>query len=389
MKNDTWLTFLESFFGAIEVDIEIPEDKYEIFAEMPPIFKNVVYSEEESSPYMTNVILDLKQKFSKSRKLIASLKATRVLLLSGYLKWLVEKGVVISKVYGVIPAERGAPFQGFVDWVSNERRKGDRNTQYAIIGEAAKTVGNSAYGRTGMNKNKFQKIKYCNEQQFNRAKNNYFYYDAEEYDGMYEVTKNAKTVLQNIPIQVAFSVLNYAKLRMVEFYYDCISKYLDTTDFQYVYMDTDSAYMALTDKFENLIKPELRDEYETDKNNWFPRTDTNENQAHDKRKPGLFKIEYEGDGIIALCSKTYFTWGQKKSKFSSKGAQKERNIELINIEAYRRCLFNKTAMPCVNKGFRYVNKQMTTYEQEKIGLTPIYVKGAVMDDGVHSHPLNI
>ena len=46
---------------------------------------------------------------------------------------------------------------------------------------------------------------------------------------------------------------------------------------------------------------------------------------------------------------------------------------------------------CQNKGFtcRYINSEMKTYEKEKIGLTPIYVKGVVMNDGVHIHPLNI
>ena len=156
-----------------------------------------------------------------------------------------------------------------------------------------------------------------------------------------------------------------------------------------MYMDTDSAYMALTDRFEKLIKPELREEFERTKNDWFPRTVTSENHAYDKRKPGLFKLEYEGDGMIALCSKIYYTWGGKENKFSSKGMQKERNIEVTNREAYKRCLFNKTTISCSNKDFRYINKQMRTYVQEKIGLTPIYVKGAVMDDGVHIHPLNI
>ena len=32
---------------------------------------------------------------------------------------------------------------------------------------------------------------------------------------------------------------------------------------------------------------------------------------------------------------------------------------------------------------------MKTYEQNKIGLTPIYVKGVVMDDGIHIRPLSI
>ena len=67
---------------------------------------------------------------------------------------------------------------------------------------------------------------------------------------------------------------------MLQFYYDCIDKYLDRSDFQYMEMDTDSAYMALTDDFEKLIKPTLRKEFEKDKNNWFPRTGTKEHSNY-------------------------------------------------------------------------------------------------------------
>jgi len=322
-----------------------------------------------------------------SRKLIASLKATRILMKSTRVKWLIEKGAIVTKLYGVIPAQRGKPFKQFADWVSDERRKGDRDTRYTIIADAAKAVGNSAYGRTGMNKNNFKKVRFCNEKQFNRAKNSYFFCDAEEYDGVYEVSSRSRTVQQNMPIHVAFSVLDDAKLRMLEFYYDCIDKYIERSDYQYLYMDTDSAYLALTEEFDTLIKPELRNEFELDKNNWFPRTDSTENEAYDKRKPGLFKEEYKGDGMVAVCSKTYYCWGNK-DKFSSKGAQKNRNLEHLTKLSYKKCLNNQQII-CQNKGFRFIDKTMKTYEQDKIGLTPIYVKGIVMDDGIHIRPLNI
>jgi hypothetical protein len=152
-------------------------------------------------------------------------------------------------------------------------------------------------------------------------------------------------------------------------------------------MDTDSAYMALTNKFENLIKPELQKEFESDRNDWFPRTDTPDHKAYDKRKPGLFKEEYNGDGMVALCSKTYYCWGDK-DKVSSKGTQ-ARNTEILNKATYKRCLDNSSSINSQNSGFRYIDKSMKTYTQDKIGLSPIYVKGVVMEDGIHVHPLNI
>ena len=48
----------------------------------------------------------------------------------------------------------------------------------------------------------------------------------------------------NLPFQVGFFVYQYAKLRMLQFYYDFFDKYLDRADFQTCEMDKDSAYIA-------------------------------------------------------------------------------------------------------------------------------------------------
>jgi hypothetical protein len=58
--------------------------------------------------------------------------------------------------------------------------------------------------------------------------------------------------------------------------------------------------------------------------NWFPSTDTPEHVAYDKKTSRLFKEEYSGDGIIALCSKTFYCFGEE-DKFSCKGINKRTN----------------------------------------------------------------
>ena len=98
--------------------------------------------------------------------------------------------------------------------------------------------------------------------------------------------------------------LNYAKLRMLEFYYDCVDIYLSREDFEYSEMDTDSAYMAISgDSFEELIKQDLREEFENDKHNWFVTPLAPQGQ----HTPGHFKVEFKGDKMIGLCSKSYCT----------------------------------------------------------------------------------
>ena len=381
--------FSKEFFGFLEVDINVPEDKYEYFGEMCPIFKNATYDESSCGEYTKKQVLNLKNKFTESKKLIGTLQATQILIKSDRLKWLISHGCQVTKIYGVIPAIPRQIFKGFMDWVSDERRKGDVDTKYEIISETTKTVGNSAFGRTIMNKNKHKKTQFCDEKKFNKLKCKPTFYDAVEYDNLYEVTQKKKTIKQNMPIQIGCTVFDDSKLRMLQFYYDCVDKYIDRSDFQYIEMDTDSAYMALTDDFEKLIRLELRDEFEQDKSNWFPRTDTKEHKAFDKRKPGLFKIEYEGDGMVALCSKSYYVWGSGKNKFSCKGIQKCKNIEILNKIKYLQCLQNQEIINANNKGFRFTNKCIKTYEQNKIGLTPIYTKGILFEDGIHIRPLVI
>ena len=47
--------------------------------------------------------------------------------------------------------------------------------------------------------------------------------------------------------------------------------------------------MALSaETLDELVKPELKEEWNAKKHQWFPRTDSEENAAFDKRTPGTF-----------------------------------------------------------------------------------------------------
>ena len=54
-----------------------------------------------------------------------------------------------------------------------------------------------------------------------------------------------KSIKLNLPMQIVFFVYQYAKLRMLQFYFDYLDMYLDHSDYQYYEMDTDSAYIAI------------------------------------------------------------------------------------------------------------------------------------------------
>ena len=179
----------------------------------------------------------------------------------------------------------------------------------------------------------------------------------------------------------------YAKLRRLQFYYDFLDKYLDRSDFQMWEMDTDSAYIAIArESVKSLVKPELKAKFEADKCNWFPRTDTPEHNAYDKRTSGLFKVEWKGQGIIGLCSKTYYCFGAKDN-FSCRGVNKKCND--INKDKYLHVLLSKQNSAGVNRSFRVVNNTMYTYTQLRDAFSYFYPKRKVLEDGVSTTSLNI
>lgn len=211
----------------------------------------------------------------------------------------------------------------------------------------------------------------------------------------------------DVPVSLGFTILQEAKLRMLEFYYDCIDKYLSRDKFEYMEMDTDSAYLAISgETLGECVKPEMRVEFYQNYGNWFPKPFCSAHAndfvewklhssepwkggeccmavlKHDTRTPGLFKEEFIGDGMVALNSKTYFCWSEEndQSKYSSKGLSKRTNK--LTRQHFLDVLRTGNSKQGVNKGFLRKDNTTFTYDQIKTGLTYFYAKRRVMDDGV-------
>ena len=56
------------------------------------------------------------------------------------------------------------------------------------------------------------------------------------------------TIEHREPIFVEFLILQYAKLRMLELYYNFFDKFCDVTNFEELEMNPDSLYLALAEK---------------------------------------------------------------------------------------------------------------------------------------------
>ena len=176
-------------------------------------------------------------------------------------------------------------------------------------------------------------------------------------------------------------------------------------------MDTDSAYIALAgDSIDHLVTSEHREHYFRNRSQWLPAECCDEHEddyvqtrlagrswtatescclarkAFDKRTPGLFKVEWCGDGFIGLCSKTYYCFGAS-DKCTTKGLNKRQNT--IDKDAFLSVLTNRRSGSGVNRGFRVRDSSVMTYVQERAALTYFYPKRKVLADGLSTAPLDL
>ncbi|PIK33652.1 hypothetical protein BSL78_29538 [Apostichopus japonicus] len=342
MSEESILSHVKSgeVFGVVECDIEVPPSLRETFAEMPPIFKNTEISLQDIGEHMAQFI---------------------------------PKAV----------------FCQFGDEVSEARREGDKDPAKSILADTMKLIGNSAYGKTVTNKEKHLDVVVCNDDKVFQTINNPFFRSLSPLgNSKYEADLHKRVIDLDLPIQIGFFVYQYAKLRMLQFYYDFMLKFVDPVDFEYCEMDTDSAYIAISGtSLEDVIKPEMRSFFEQEKHLWFPRSDTIEHKQYDKRTPGLFKLEWQGDGIVSLNSKCYYCFGSDKEKVSCKGVNG--NSAILTKDKFLEVIQNKRSLQATNRGFRMKSGQMQTYVQEKTALSYLYVKRKVSNDGVSTTPLDL
>lgn len=403
-----------AIFGAIECDIAVPErwersdiTPWQYFSEFCPLFRTCNVDMADIGEHMQTFMSDNNMHTRPRTTLIAGMKAEKILLATPLVKFYIEHGLIVSNIYTVIEFEPRQCFQKFVECTANDRRDADKGLIPTIQGDTSKLIANSSYGSMLLDTTKHRNMRYAfNSNSVSQQVNQPTFRHYEKLDiDFFEIEHAKRQTVFNMPIQIGFFILQYAKLRMLDFYFNCVDRFINRQDFQYCSMDTDSAYFSLsTDNFESLIQPSKMSLYNIVKNScnnhdyvptlnnphiYFPRSCCTDHTKHDKRTPGLFKLEYEGDGIVALCSKMYCVKSSNSVKFSCKGISKSGIDKSKVYDMYYDVLKNKTIKSGVNTGIRLINKEMTTYQQTRAGFTYFYYKRKVLEDGISTEPLNI
>ena len=401
-----------TLFGMVECDVHVPPDLRAHFAEMQPIYKNTMVTRDDIGPFMRQYAEENDIMSAPRRMLVGSFHGIKLLLATPLLRWYLAHGLVVDRVYQIVEYSPNPCFQRFGESVSAARRAGDADPDKSIIADTMKLLGNSAYGKTVTNIDRHRNVKYCTEVGTSACINNKRFRQLDVVtDDVYEITSNKACLTYDLPLHIGFFVYQYAKLRMLQFYYDFVARYVERPLYQYCEMDTDSAYIALAgDSIDDLVAQEHREHYFRHRSEWLPAECCDNHKddyvqtriagrswtatesccltckAFDKRTPGLFKVEWRGDGFIGLCSKTYYCFGAT-DKYSTKGLSKRHND--IDKDKFLAVLTNRRSGGGVNRGFRVHNSSMMTYIQERAALTYFYPKRKVLEDGLSTAPLDL
>ena len=236
-----------SLFGYVQCDLVVPDELKSKFANFPPIFKSTDVGRDDIGDYMKNYAIENEMLKHPQIMLISSFKLENGTVITPLFNFYMELGLQCTKIYRFVqysPPQKC--FNNFVQSVVDSRREGDENPLSGVVAETMKLLGNSSYGYQIMDRSRHTITKYLNDEKTHKAINEPLFkrLNTVEKD-LYEVELLKSTIEHREPIIVGFFILQYAKLRMLELYYNFCDKFCDVNKFEELEMDTDSLYLAL------------------------------------------------------------------------------------------------------------------------------------------------
>ena len=238
---------------------------------MQPVFKNTSVTRDDIGPFMRQYAEE-HDILSKPRvMLVGSFRDVKFLLATPLLRWYLAHGLVVGRVYQIIEYEPNPCCRRFGESVSTARCAGDKHPDKAIIADTMKLLGNSGYGKRVTNVDRHRDVKYCTEIGTSALINNKRFRQLDVVnEDAYEIEMNKSVVNYTLPIHIGFFAYQYAKLRMLPFYYDFVDRYVERPLFQHCEMDPDSEYIVLAgESIDGFVRADRRAHFFRHRSQWL------------------------------------------------------------------------------------------------------------------------
>ena len=253
-----------SLVGYVQCDIEVPEILRVNFANFPPIFKNTLVSKNDIGDLMKTYAEEGGIMSKPRKRLISSFTLQNGTLITPLLLFYLQLGLVVTKIHRFVEYTPKKCFNSFVQPAVDARRKSDENPNSSVVAETMELLTNSSYGYQNMDRSRHSVTKYLSDKKLHAAINSKLFKRLDHLNNSLYGVELAKAEFEHKePILVGFFILQYAKLRILELYYNFFTRFCDVNKFEELEMDTDSLYLALAEKeLEDCIRPEMRADWQ-------------------------------------------------------------------------------------------------------------------------------
>ncbi len=137
-------------YGFVEVEIEMPEDLYEYFAEWPPLFTHRDIGREDLDQSQREYAERADLLNTPSGNLVSVMSQKKTVLHTDLLVWYLKKGLVVKNLFSIIQWRPAKPFENWLEKTVEGRREA-AYTGDALKDITNKNMANSSYGYALLN----------------------------------------------------------------------------------------------------------------------------------------------------------------------------------------------------------------------------------------------
>ena len=162
--------------------------------------------------------------FQSRKMLISSFTLQNGTLITPLLLLYLQLGFVCTKKHRFVEYTPKKCFNCFVQAAVDAGRQGDENPNSSVVSETMKILANSSYGNQIMDRSRHTVTKYLTDEKTHAAINSKLLKKLDQVNNsLYEVELAKAEIEHKEPIIVGFFILQYAKFRMLELYYNFLT----------------------------------------------------------------------------------------------------------------------------------------------------------------------
>jgi hypothetical protein len=347
----------------IECDLVYPEHLHESHASYPLCPTPLTITRDMLSAFQQ----EMKPGFKQSRKLCANfLPKEKVVLHYKAFQLYTSLGMEVTHIHRVLSFQQSKWLEPYIRFNNDQRKIATSDFQKSFY----KLMNNAYYGRTLMNKRKHTTIEVvtCLEKAISQLAKPTIDSFSIITENLILLRRKQRNIKLNCPIYIGFSILDYAKTRILDFHYNTMMKIYTPQNLSVCMSDTDSFLYHI--QTINLNKDLASIAKELDTSNY--RKDHPLYSEQNKGVLGKFKNELPNQHALefyGLKPKLYAIKLEECEKKVGKGIKRSVLQNEVNFEHYKNVYDTQNDFYVRQNSIRSEKHTLYTSSQRKLALS--------------------